>query len=250
MSAIVMIHGLFGHLQVPEVHEALKPFEVHAPDLIGYGAHRNADTTALRLDDQVDHIIEFIETLDAERVHLLGHSVGGAVAMLVAHRRPELLVSLTSVEGNFTLKDAFWSGQIAQKDDAEVEAIIDGFRRDPSAWMGGAVDVQSELTDRLAREWLDNQPASTIKAQAGAVVKATGPETYLRDVQVVMESNLPIHLISGERSAAGWDAPFWANKLCASRFNIPNTGHLMMAEDPKAFAAAVTAGITNEGVSD
>jgi len=250
MPAIVMVHGLFGHLQVAEVHAELRHFEVYAPDLIGYGAHRNADTGTLTLEDQADHVIAYIEKLDAERVHLLGHSVGGAVAMLVAHRRPELLASLTSVEGNFTLKDAFWSGQIAQKDGAEVEAIIDGFRRDPSAWMGGAVEEQSELTDRLAREWLGNQPASTIKAQAGAVVKATGPECYLRDVQAVMESNIPVHLISGVRSAAGWDAPVWANNLCASRFNIPNTGHLMMAENPKAFAAAVMAGISYDGASD
>ena len=249
MSAIVMIHGLFGHLQVPEVHVALKQFKVHAPDLIGYGAHRTADTGALTLDDQADHVIAYIEKLDAERVHLLGHSVGGAVAMLVAHRRPELLASLTSVEGNFTQKDAFWSGQIAQKADAEVEAIIDGFRRDPCAWIGGAVEKQSELTDRLAREWLDYQPASTIKAQARAVVKATGQDSYLREVQATMESSLPIHLISGVRSAAGWDVPVWANDLCVSRFNIPNTGHLMMVEDPKAFAAAVMIGIGYGGSS-
>lgn len=59
------------------------------------------------------------------------------------------------------------------------------------------------------------------------------------EVRAVLESELPVHLIAGARSADGWDVPDWANDLCTTRVNIPRTGHLMMAENPRAFARAV-----------
>ncbi|WP_298298787.1 alpha/beta hydrolase [uncultured Litoreibacter sp.] len=243
MPTLVMLHGLFGHLHVPEIEAEYVGWDLCAPDLMGYGTYADSNTSHLSLSDQVEHVIGFIEALGSDRVHLLGHSVGGAVAMLVAHRRPDLLKSLCTVEGNFTLKDAFWSAKIAETDDAEVEAIVQGYRQDPDAWMAGAIDEPSDLTRRLAREWLDNQPASTIKAQARAVVDATTPKNYLSDLRAVLESDLPVHLIAGSRSADGWDVPRWANNLCATRFNIPRTGHLMMVENPKAFAKAVQTAI-------
>ena len=172
-------------------------------------------------------------------VHLLGHSVGGAVAAMVAARRPDLLASLVSVEGNFTLKDAFWSAQIAEKTDAEVSAIVESYRADANVWMNGAIARQTMLSTRLAIEWLAHQPATTIKAQARAVVAATAPAQYLKDLRNTMESVLPVYLIGGCNSGDSWDTPDWANRLCRLRINITDTGHLMMVESPERFANSV-----------
>jgi pimeloyl-ACP methyl ester carboxylesterase len=40
--------------------------------------------------------------------------VGGVVAYLFALRHPERVMGLVSVEGNFSLKDAFWSSSVAR----------------------------------------------------------------------------------------------------------------------------------------
>jgi pimeloyl-ACP methyl ester carboxylesterase len=239
MTSLVMVHGLFGHLNVPEIHDAFIQTKTTAPDLIGYGEYCDADTSDLSLEDQANHVIAHIEQNHDSPVHLLGHSVGGAVSALVATSRPNIMSSYISVEGNFTLKDTFWSGQIAEKSDAEVEEIVEEYRADPIAWMNGAVDKQTEITSRIAREWLFNQPASTIKAQARAVVAATGQESYLVNMRQLMESDMPVHLLAGSRSAAGWDTPDWANQMCNTRTNIPHTGHLMMIEEPQKFAEVI-----------
>ena len=70
---------------------------------------------------------------------------------------------------------------------------------------------------------------------------ATGEAAYLDAIRDILRSGVPLYLIAGRRSAEGWDVPDWANSLCAARLNIRNTGHLMMAENPAAFAAAVLA---------
>ena len=39
MTTLVLVHGLFGHLNIPEVLFAFGDVETSAPDLIGYGSY-------------------------------------------------------------------------------------------------------------------------------------------------------------------------------------------------------------------
>ncbi len=58
-------------------------------------------------------------------------------------------------------------------------------------------------------------------------------------MEALMRSDLPVRLIAGSKSVDGWDTPDWANTLCNVRVNLPNVGHLMMAEAPEEFARAI-----------
>lgn len=238
-APIVLVHGLFGNLADAKILSAFSDTEVHAPDLIGYGQYQDSNVENLTLSDQANHIAAYIRRLGDKKVHLAGHSVGGAVSALVCVLHPELVASFTSIEGNFTLNDAFWSGQIAEKPASEVASIIDGYKAHPDAWIAAAGVPITSWTSTLARLWLSNQPASTIKAQAKAVVTATSRAEYLAGIRSVMASPTPTYLIAGARSAEGWDVPDWANASCTMRINIPNTGHLMMADDPDLFAKSM-----------
>jgi pimeloyl-ACP methyl ester carboxylesterase len=240
-APIVLVHGLFGSLADPKIVGAFGDTDVYAPDLIGYGQYQDSDVEHLTLNDQAGHVAAYIRRLGDQKVHLVGHSVGGAVSALVCVLCPELVASFTSVEGNFTLKDAFWCGQIAGKQVSEVASIIDGYKADPDAWIAAAGVPITPWTSALARDMLSNQPASTIKAQAKAVVAATGRDEYLAGIRSLVASPTPVYLIAGARSAAGWDVPDWANTACTMRINIPDTGHLMMAEDATLFARSVLA---------
>jgi pimeloyl-ACP methyl ester carboxylesterase len=241
---IVLVHGLIGGFRNSGILSAFGDADIHAPDLIGYGEWRDADVSHLRLDEQAEHVATYIRSISDIGVHLVGHSVGGAVSALVCRAYPGLIASFISVEGNFSLDDAFWSGQIAAKRDEEVAEIIEGYKADPDAWISAAGVPITPWTSALAREWLENQPAATIKAQANAVVMATGRDDYLTGLRDTMASDKPVHLIAGVRSASDWHVPEWANQACTSRVNIRGTGHLMMAENPELFAKTVLACIS------
>jgi pimeloyl-ACP methyl ester carboxylesterase len=76
-----------------------KRFALAAFDRRGHG--RTADTEApFSYDDMAQETIAFIELL-GRRVHLLGHSDGGNVALLVAMKRPDLLHRVVVVGANY-----------------------------------------------------------------------------------------------------------------------------------------------------
>lgn len=238
-TPILLIHGLFGSLSDARIVAAFGDRTVLAPDLLGYGEYRSADTDGLTLEAQADHVAAWLRQRGDAAAHVVGHSVGGAVAMCFASRHPELTRSLTSIEGNFTLKDAFWSSQIAQMALPEVQAIIDGYQAGPGAWIAASGVAPTPWTLAVARHWLHNQPASTVRAQARAVVAATGRAQYLDMVRHLLDTGLPLHLLAGARSRAGWDVPDWVARMAASNTDIAAAGHLMMLDAPERFAEAI-----------
>lgn len=101
-TTVVLLHG--GMSSSASLLRSIGPglsksFRVAAFDRRGHG--RTADTAApFHYDDMATETISFLELLD-RRVHLVGHSDGGNVALLVAMRRPDLLKRLAVIGANF-----------------------------------------------------------------------------------------------------------------------------------------------------
>ncbi|MGS1000977.1 alpha/beta fold hydrolase [Burkholderia glumae] len=234
---VILIQGFIGSLDAiasghPDLLRA-------APDLLGYGAYRHVPFEAISLPEQVEHIRSFIAArTDAPTVDLVGHSTGGAIAMLFAHAYPDRVRRIVNVEGNFTLDDAFWSAPMAHLTPAEADARLASLRAQPAAWLRCVVrDVTPAMADTAAR-WLDRQPASTLRAMGQSVIAVTGNAGYAGKLRQVFQRH-PVYLLSGERSHDNWHLPGWAVELCAGREVLADCGHLMMLEAPAAFSAAI-----------
>ncbi len=237
-TPILFVHGLIGDLNDAAVIEAVGG-NFFAPDLLGYGNVSSAPGE-LTLDAQAHYLHQLMCKDGVERVHIVGHSIGGAIAILFAAKYPQMTESLISVEGNFTLKDAFWSQRLAAMSLAQIEQTLEADRADPGAWLAtSGVEVTPERV-RKARHHLRNQPATTLQAMSKAVIAATKSPDYLELARKVLK-RLPFSLIAGERSLAEWDVPPWALADAKSLTIIPDAGHMMMLEAPLPFAAAVRA---------
>ena len=94
-ATLVLLHGSPGrkeHLQ--RVAQALPPdLRVIAPDLPGFG-NSSKELSDFSIRTHADQVLELIEALDAGPVHLVGFSLGGAVGIEMADRRPAALRSL------------------------------------------------------------------------------------------------------------------------------------------------------------
>jgi pimeloyl-ACP methyl ester carboxylesterase len=97
--------------------------------------------------------VEWIRGMCAGPAHIIGHSIGGAIAMLLASRHPECVASVINVEGNFTLKDAFWSARVAEMSDEEIAAVCG----DPEEWLRRARVPATPRNLEIARRSLATQ---------------------------------------------------------------------------------------------
>ncbi|WGS51797.1 alpha/beta hydrolase [Paraburkholderia sp. D15] len=231
---VIFIHGFIGTFEPVRFESGYA-----SPDLLGYGEHRSVPFERIALPAQVEHLRAFIDhRFGAGPVDVVGHSVGGAIAMLFAHAYPEYVRRIVNVEGNFTLDDAFWSASVGRMTPGEASAMLDGFRADPLAWLSGGVAAPAPELRETAARWLDHQPATTLRAMGRSVVATTGDAGYPAALAAVFQRH-PVHLISGALSLDGWHVPDWALEQCASHQTLEGCGHLMMLDNPVAFSAAI-----------
>jgi pimeloyl-ACP methyl ester carboxylesterase len=99
---VVLLHGgavdsrFFDH----NVGALAERFRVITTDLWGHG--RTADRERdFSLESFATDVSELIEQVAGGSAHLVGHSIGAAVALILARRRPELVRQLVQVSGGF-----------------------------------------------------------------------------------------------------------------------------------------------------
>lgn len=235
---MVFIHGLYqglGHLRdLPFPRSA----RILILDLLGYGEHAGAAAPET-IQPQVEHVVAELDRHGVSKAILVGHSIGGAVAMLVAAAYPSRVSAVVNVEGNFTLADAFWSSKVAAMPREAVEAMVAASRSNPDGWLASQ---KLEPTDaRLARvrRMFHAQPASAVQALARAIVAETARREYLPTIERVLDEGIPVYLLAGERSRDGWAVPEVFARRAASVITQRGVGHMMPVEDPEGFFGIV-----------
>jgi len=118
---IVLIHGFGGDLNNWLFNHADLAAQrtVWALDLPGHGESGKAVETG-SLDELAQSVIDFLDAQKIGRAHLVGHSLGGAVAMAVARRVPERVESLTAIAS---------AGLGEEIDGAYLDAFVAGMNR-------------------------------------------------------------------------------------------------------------------------
>lgn len=69
-------------------------FHLYAPDVVGFGYTDRPEGIQYSINVWVDHMIDFIETVIKDKVSIIGNSFGGAIALHLAKKRPDLVKKL------------------------------------------------------------------------------------------------------------------------------------------------------------
>ena len=105
---IVFIHGLgcskasFSHAWSSP---ALQNYSLLAFDLPGFGDSELVVDFTCTMKNMAGVVEDIIQAHSAQRIHVVAHSMGGAIALLLPPERLNSLASLTSVEGNLVAAD-------------------------------------------------------------------------------------------------------------------------------------------------
>ena len=95
---VVLLHGLFGSGQnLGQLARGLADsFKVYSVDLPDHG--RSPWSEECSIDSYADTLMDWLTNTIAEPVDLVGHSLGGKVAMAIARLRPELVAKLVILD--------------------------------------------------------------------------------------------------------------------------------------------------------
>jgi esterase len=91
---LIILHGLFGQSDnwTSIARKLGEQFTVYTLDLRNHG--QSGHDNAMNYDVMADDLLETIDHLGIQKMHLIGHSMGGKVAMLFALKYPERLNKL------------------------------------------------------------------------------------------------------------------------------------------------------------
>jgi pimeloyl-ACP methyl ester carboxylesterase len=96
-QAILMIHGLggnLGHFDCGLIDDLARDFRVVAIDRPGSGYSERSPGAPANIRAQARQVAEVIEKLEIDNPLVVGHSLGGAVALALALEKPELVRGL------------------------------------------------------------------------------------------------------------------------------------------------------------
>ncbi|MGB6577314.1 MAG: acetoin dehydrogenase dihydrolipoyllysine-residue acetyltransferase subunit [Streptosporangiaceae bacterium] len=234
-DVVLLVHGYGGDrnswlfLQEPLAAQ----YRVYALDLPGHGTSAK-DVGEGSLSVLADAVTGVLDALGAERAHLVGHSMGGAVAVAVAARDPARIASLTLIAP---------SGFGAEINAGYLRGFADAqTRRELKAVIGQLFDDESLVTrqlvdDLLAYKRLDGVDEA-LHALADALLDGEAQRGDSAASLAAIGGAAPVTVIWGraDRIIPAAQAESVAG---AVRHLIDGAGHMPQMERPAEVQAAI-----------
>lgn len=250
-DALVMLHGFTGSARSWDEHIPVfsQQYEVITPDLLGHGDTAAPQTPErCQIERAAADLIALLDALRLERAHLLGYSMGGRLALYVAAHYSDRIQSLILESASPGLRTEEDRAARRQQDNALADRIeqegvawfVDYWERLP-LWDSQRRTLSAEAKQALRAERLRHTSHGLANSLRGM---GTGAQPSLWENLRML--TVPVQLIVGER-----DAKFtninqeMATLLPDVRLDIvPDAGHAVHLEQPKAFQQIVTAFLT------
>lgn len=232
--ALVLLHGIGGAAamwreQLPVLgRDGTRAIAVDMP---GYG--RSAPCTPYTFERFAELLVEMIDTLDAQRVIVLGHSMGGMVAQTLYAVAPDKVqgLVLTCTSPAFGKADGEWQRQFVAARLAPLDAgktMSDVAAQIVPGMLGPNADASARED---AQRVMGSVPSATYRAALNALVSF--------DRRALLPSiAVPTLVLAAEhdKSSAPLVMEKMAARIPAAEYHcVPDAGHLLPMERPQAF---------------
>jgi pimeloyl-ACP methyl ester carboxylesterase len=211
------------------VAEALDPARFSVmPDLRGHG--RSFASGPFDLEVWGDDCVAAMDRFRLDQVHVVGGSLGGPLAVLLAVRHPDRVRSITAIGSALSI-----SGE-------NPESVLGVLREKGVKGMFREVLPQISVAPGTSQAVIDEILELTNPNDAETVAEIWGA-TIAADVEPIVGSvRCPALVINGEFDATC--TPEQGRRMAAALGTdltvLPGSGHLPMFEDPTALAAVIS----------
>ena len=232
--AVVLLHGLMGSgaCWTPLARALEADFDVVMPDARGHG-DSTAPHEGYRYEDHANDAIGLIRALGLSRPVLLGHSMGGMTAAVVASRRTDILCGLILVDPTF----------LSPERQREVHAsdVADQHRSALALTKNDLVGQARARHPGRSPEIVELQAAARLKTHMLAFEVLTPPNPEYRDV--VSAIDVPTLVVIGDSPVVTLDTATELQRLNGRVriAEVKDAGHGLPFEQPERLAEVVGA---------
>lgn len=230
-EAVVLVHGYGGDKNSwLFVQEPLaRRWPVYALDLPGHG-ESSKDVGDGSLETLADAVLGFLAECGLKRAHLVGHSLGGAVATAAAAAQPERAASLTLVApAGFgdRINAGYLRGFAAASSRRELKPHLGALFADPG-------QVTRKLTDDLLRYKRLDGVDKALNTLLGTLLDGEGPGI---DVTALLSRvDVPVTVVWGREDAV---LPVSNAAALADVTVVKDAGHMVHLERPGHVVEAI-----------
>lgn len=178
MPNLVLLHGALGHPEVfnPFLDSLSDYFTIHTPTFSGHGDH-TLPSTGINIEKYTQELTEYCAENNLTDVHILGHSMGGYVALCYAMKCPENVNSIMTLGTKFD-----WS---------EEQAIKESKMLNPDAILEKVPQYAQVLEKQHGTKWKQLLPA------IADLIIDLGKKTPLKDHLISIHT--PIQIMVGDK---------------------------------------------------
>lgn len=208
-----------------------------APDLIGFGRSGKGGHLDYSPSGLTTFVLDLLAALEIERVSLIGHGWGGALALLLAAREPSHVERIVLIDAVPLLPGFSWHGPARLWRRPVIGELLMGVtsrRQLARRLRSGSVRPDAWTEPRLRRVW-DQFDQGTQRALL-RLHRAAG-ENELEELGSQLDGlSAPTLVVWGERDP--WFAPEFADAYGAllpdaTVERIPKAGHWPWLDDPR-----------------
>ena len=235
LPTLLLIHGLGCSLKywncVFDAQE-LSHYRILAVDLPGFGLSEKPESYDYQLPTQGRLIFKLLRVLQIREFSLIGHSMGGAIAILMALQQPQLIQKLLVIEPNLHADNAELSRKIIKYTEAAFIERYEEFRLSAidtvKHWF---VDLQQRDLDEYIDELLKSTAISMYRSASSLLSETSEPGLAGRFRQM----NIPRHFVIGEETTKVKPIPEEFLNGGVNTIVVPGVGHMMMVDKPALF---------------
>lgn len=223
----VYVHGLGStspaYFAASAVHPLLAGRRSLLVDLLGHGHSDRPEDFSYTLEAHADALATALEQAGTGAAELIAHSMGGAVAIVLADRHPHLVSRLVLVDANLdpTPPGPVAAGSSGLATYTEQEFLAGGW---------------AEVRDRVGAHWWSTMRlAGRVALHRSAVHLAAGTTPTMREVLLRLKMPRSYLLPAQDGTLPGTGALEAAGVAVVP---VPDCGHNIMLDNPDGFARA------------